>query len=219
MHGSKAAKDTDESEYSGRRKTLLPRLASSKDWRQWAFKTETILKQKEIWYVIENAAHPYPPVLNRQSGRPLLGNRGLTLIPTASDRLCQRTSLSPGHIFSAQASPASSPPTRRVPSFQPPARLVYASDSPLCFPTSPCIARQGGFSSSSSPRCSRHRSAPAYRAHENSFGPTRHQTHLSTLRFAKLAPVSPPPPVAAWGLGTFGLRALVFELSLITNLR
>ena len=36
MHGSKAAKDTDESEYSGRRKTLLPRLASSKDWRQWA---------------------------------------------------------------------------------------------------------------------------------------------------------------------------------------
>ena len=27
MHGSKAAKDTDESEYSGRRKTLLPRLA------------------------------------------------------------------------------------------------------------------------------------------------------------------------------------------------
>ena len=56
MHGSKAAKDTDESEYSGRRKTLLPRLASSKDWRQWAFKTETILKQKELWYVIENAA-------------------------------------------------------------------------------------------------------------------------------------------------------------------
>ena len=56
MHGSKAAKVTDESEYSGRRKTLLPRLASSKDWRQWAFKTETILKQKELWYVIENAA-------------------------------------------------------------------------------------------------------------------------------------------------------------------
>ena len=56
MHGSKAAKDTDESEYSGRRKTLLPRLANSKDWRQWAFKTETILKQKELWYVIENAA-------------------------------------------------------------------------------------------------------------------------------------------------------------------
>ena len=56
MHGSKAAKDTDESEYSGRRKTLLPRLASSKDWRQWAFKTETILKQEEIWYAIEGAA-------------------------------------------------------------------------------------------------------------------------------------------------------------------
>ena len=56
MHGSKAAKATDESEYSGRRKTLLPRLANSKDWRQWAFKTETILKQKELWYVIENAA-------------------------------------------------------------------------------------------------------------------------------------------------------------------
>ena len=56
MHGSKAAKVTDESEYSGRRKTLLPRLANSKDWRQWAFKTETILKQKELWYVIENAA-------------------------------------------------------------------------------------------------------------------------------------------------------------------
>ena len=46
MHGSKAAKVTDESEYSGRRKTLLPRLANSKNWRQWAFKTETILKQK-----------------------------------------------------------------------------------------------------------------------------------------------------------------------------
>ena len=30
--------------------------ANSKDWRQWAFKTETILKQKELWYVIENAA-------------------------------------------------------------------------------------------------------------------------------------------------------------------
>ena len=56
MHGSIAAKVTDESEYSGRRKTLLPRLANSKDWRQWAFKTETILKQKELWYVIENAA-------------------------------------------------------------------------------------------------------------------------------------------------------------------
>ena len=160
---------------------------------------------------------PYPPVLIRQSGRPLLGNRGLTLIPTASDRLCQRTSLSPGHIFSAWASPASSPPTRRVPSFQPPARLVYASDSPLCFPTSPCIARQGGFSSSSSPRCSHHRSAPAYRAHENSFGPTRHQTHLSTLRFAKLAPVSPPPPVAAGGSGLWvcGLAPLSFPSSQI----
>ena len=47
----------------------------------------------------------------------------------------------------------------------------------------------------------------------------RQQTHLSTLRFAKLALLSPPPPVAAWGLGTFGLRALVFELSLIINLR
>ena len=56
MHQAKAANITDESEYSGRRKTLLPRLASSKDWRQWAFKTETILKQKELWYVIENAA-------------------------------------------------------------------------------------------------------------------------------------------------------------------
>ena len=56
MHGTIATKVTDESEYSGRRKTLLPRLANSKDWRQWAFKTETILKQKELWYVIENAA-------------------------------------------------------------------------------------------------------------------------------------------------------------------
>ena len=56
MYGSKAAKVTDESEYSGRRKTPLPRLANNKDWRQWAFKTETILKQKELWYVIENAA-------------------------------------------------------------------------------------------------------------------------------------------------------------------
>ena len=56
MHQAKAANITDESEYSGRRKTLLPRLASSRDWRQWAFKTETILKQKELWYVIENAA-------------------------------------------------------------------------------------------------------------------------------------------------------------------
>ena len=55
MHGPKAAKGTGESEYSGRRKTLLPRLASSRDRRQWAFKTETILKQKELWYVIENA--------------------------------------------------------------------------------------------------------------------------------------------------------------------
>ena len=53
MHASKAARDADER--SDRRKTLLPRLANSKDWRQWAFKTETILKQKEIWYVIENA--------------------------------------------------------------------------------------------------------------------------------------------------------------------
>ena len=53
MHASKAARGADE--HSGRRKTLLPRLASSKDWRQWAFKTETILKQKELWYVIENA--------------------------------------------------------------------------------------------------------------------------------------------------------------------
>ena len=56
MHQAKAANITDESEYSGRRKTLLPRLASSRDWRQWAFKTETILKQKELWYVTENAA-------------------------------------------------------------------------------------------------------------------------------------------------------------------
>ena len=54
MHASKAARDADER--SDRRKTLLPRLANSKDWRQWAFKTETILKQKELWYVIENAA-------------------------------------------------------------------------------------------------------------------------------------------------------------------
>ena len=56
MHGSMTAKVTDESEYSGRRKTLLPRLANSKDWRQWAFKTETILKQEELWYAIENAS-------------------------------------------------------------------------------------------------------------------------------------------------------------------
>ena len=56
MHASKAARGADE--HSGRRKTLLPRLASSKDWRQWAFKTETILKQKELWYVIESAAPP-----------------------------------------------------------------------------------------------------------------------------------------------------------------
>ena len=54
MHASKAARDADER--SDRRKTLLPRLASSRDWRQWAFKTETILKQKELWCVIENAA-------------------------------------------------------------------------------------------------------------------------------------------------------------------
>ena len=54
MHASKAARDADER--SDRRKTLLPRLANSRDWRQWAFKTETILRQKEIWYVIENAA-------------------------------------------------------------------------------------------------------------------------------------------------------------------
>ena len=61
-------------------------------------------------------------------------------------------------------------------------------------------ARKGGFSSSSSLRCS-----PIHRTHapslRNSFGPTRQQTHLSTLRFAKLAPVSPPPPVAAGGSG------------------
>ena len=74
MHGSKAAKDTDESEYSGRRKTLLPRLASSKDWRQWAFKTETILKQKELWYVIENAA-PAREVRGRRASAIRLGLR------------------------------------------------------------------------------------------------------------------------------------------------
>ena len=55
MYASKAAREADER--SDRRKTLLPRLANSKDWRQWAFKTETILKQKEIWYVIENAGN------------------------------------------------------------------------------------------------------------------------------------------------------------------
>ena len=37
-----------EPEHSGRRKALLPRLASSKGWRQWASKTETILEREEL---------------------------------------------------------------------------------------------------------------------------------------------------------------------------
>ena len=124
-----------------------------------------------------------------------------------SHQLClascsQQLSPGPGRTFLCTAPPSCLPPTLTggLTVFQPPARLVYASDSPLCFPAPPCTARNGVFPHQAH-HGARTRTALTHRACENSFGPTRQQTHLSTLRFAKLALLSPPPPVAAWGSG------------------